>query len=321
MHFEQEETETTEKEPLLRFLCFLLFNEWDSFDCGRRRNRALDCGALSPLWAAAWSVAANWIQERQRLMPRLLSFDELRAMRDMLLADRDQRPIRVTICAGTACGASGSNATARAVRAHLLRNGLAERVALQVTGCHGFCEMGPFLCVEPQQAFYAQVKSEQVPRIIEAALAGGFAEELLYRDPQTQRPCYHRDEIPFFKHQQRTILGLSQQIDPTRIYDYLMHDGYLALDKALSSGSPAWILQEVKDAGLRGRGGGGFPTGLKWEMLARQPGHRGKIVVCNADEGDPGAYMDRSVLEGNPHSILEGMLIGAYATGATEGIV
>jgi len=242
-------------------------------------------------------------------------------MRDMLLADRDQRPIRVTICAGTACGASGSNATARAVRAHLLRNGLAERVALQVTGCHGFCEMGPFLCVEPQQAFYAQVKSEQVPRIIEAALAGGFAEELLYRDPQTQRPCYHRDEIPFFKHQQRTILGLSQQIDPTRIYDYLMHDGYLALDKALSSGSPAWILQEVKDAGLRGRGGGGFPTGLKWEMLARQPGHRGKIVVCNADEGDPGAYMDRSVLEGNPHSILEGMLIGAYATGATEGIV
>lgn len=254
-------------------------------------------------------------------MPRLSSLDELRALRKMLLADQDQRKIRITICAGTACGASGAGDTVRAVKAHLLDRGLAGQVALRITGCHGFCEMGPFVCIEPQQAFYVQVKPEHVPRIVEAALAGGLAEELLYRDPQTRQPCRHRDEIPFFKHQQRTILGMSQSIDPTRICDYLVHDGYLGLDKAVSSGSPSRVVEEVKQSGLRGRGGGGFPTGLKWEMLARQPGHRGKYLVCNADEGDPGAYMDRSVLEGNPHSILEGMLIGAYATGATEGIV
>lgn len=239
----------------------------------------------------------------------------------MLLADRDQRKIRIKICAGTACGASGANETALAVKRYLLQRGLAKQVAFQVTGCQGFCEMGPFVCVEPQQAFYAQVKPEQVPAIIEAALAGGVAEDQLYRDPQSQSPVYHRDEIPFFKHQQRTVLGMSQGIDPTRINDYLMQGGYQALEKALASASPSWVLEEVKESGLRGRGGGGFPTGLKWEMLARQPGLRGKFVVCNADEGDPGAYMDRSILEGNPHSILEGMLIGAYATGATEGIV
>lgn len=254
-------------------------------------------------------------------MPRLSSFEDLRALRSMLLADCDRRKIRITICAGTACGASGADDTAQAVKSYLLQNGLVNQVALQLTGCHGFCEMGPFVCVEPQQAFYAQVKSEQVPAIVQAALADGFAEDLLYRDPLTGRPCYHRDDIPFFKHQQRTILGMNQRIDPTRIYDYLVHGGYLALEKALSSGSPSWVVQEVTESGLRGRGGGGFPTGRKWEMLARQSGLHGKVLVCNADEGDPGAYMDRSVLEGNPHSIIEGMLIGAYATSATEGIV
>ncbi len=254
-------------------------------------------------------------------MPKLSSCEELRTLRSMLLADGDQRKVRITICAGTACGASGSNHTAAAAKGYILRSGLADRISLRITGCHGFCEMGPFILAEPQEAFYTQVKPEHVPRIIEASLSGSFAEELLYRDPQTGNVCHRRDDIPFFKHQQRTVLGMGQKIDPTRIHDYLACDGYLALDKALSTGSPQRVLQEVKESGLRGRGGGGFPTGLKWEMLARQPGRRGKILVCNADEGDPGAYMDRSVLEGNPHSIIEGMLIGAYATGATEGIV
>ncbi len=207
------------------------------------------------------------------------------------------------------------------MQGYLLQHGLVDRVALHATGCHGFCEMGPFLLVEPQQTFYAQVKVGHVAEIIEAALAGQYVEHLLYRDPQTGRICYHRDEIPFFKHQQRTILGMSQKIDPASIHDYILHGGYTALEKALDRGAPLWVIEEVKRAGLRGRGGGGFPTGLKWEMLARQPGNRGKFLVCNADEGDPGAYMDRSILEGNPHCILEGMLLGAHATGATEGIV
>jgi NADH-quinone oxidoreductase subunit F len=266
-------------------------------------------------------LAARCIVEEAK-MPRLSSLEELRVLRSMLLADRDQRGLRITICAGTACGASGSNDTTRAVKGYIVQKGLTDKISLQITGCHGFCEMGPFILTEPQQAFYTQVKLEHVPRIMEAALSGSFVEELLYRDPQTGNVCYRRDDIPFFKHQQRTILGMNQKIDPTRVYDYFINDGYQALEKVLSTGSPHWVLQEIKESGLRGRGGGGFPTGLKWEMLAQQPSHHGKkIVVCNADEGDPGAYMDRSVLEGNPHSIIEGMLIGAYATGATEGIV
>ena len=289
-------------------------------------------------------------------MPRLNSTRQLRHLRNMLQSDRDRRSLHLTICAGTACRASGSAILLQAVQGYLLQHGLVDRIALHATGCHGFCEMGPFLLVEPQQTFYAQVRTEHVAEIIEAALAGEFVEHRLYRDPHTGRICYHRDEIPFFKHQQRTILGMSQQIDPSRIHDYIQHGGYAGLERALDRGGDqrraarepqfggngssqsadsagrlpypegpyagsAWVVDQVTQSGLRGRGGGGFPTGRKWEMLARQPGPRGKLLVCNADEGDPGAYMDRSILEGNPHCILEGMLLGAYATGATEGIV
>jgi NADH-quinone oxidoreductase subunit F len=253
-------------------------------------------------------------------MPRLSSTSQLRRLRRILLSDRDRRALHLTICAGTACRASGAATIVQAVQGYLLQHALVDRIALHATGCHGFCEMGPFLLVEPQQTFYAQVRIEDVAPIIEAALAGQFVEHLLYRDPHTGRICYRRDEIPFFKHQQRTILGMSQQIDPSRIHDYILHGGYEGLEKALDRRAE-WVIEEVQRSGLRGRGGGGFPTGRKWELLARQPGVRGKVLVCNADEGDPGAYMDRSILEGNPHSILEGMLLGAYATGATEGIV
>jgi len=254
-------------------------------------------------------------------MPRLSSTDQLRELREMLLADTDEGRLRVAICAGTACRASGAGEIVQAAKGYIIRNGLQGKISLQTTGCHGFCEMGPFLLVLPQGAFYTQVKLRDVSRIMTAALAGEYAEELLYRDPQTGEVCYRRDEIPFFKHQQRTILDLGQRIDPTRIYDYVAEGGYAALAKALDTARPEWVVREVKASGLRGRGGGGFPTGRKWEMLAAQPGDRGKFVVCNADEGDPGAYMDRSILEGNPHSIIEGMVIGAYGTGATEGIV
>jgi NADH-quinone oxidoreductase subunit F len=254
-------------------------------------------------------------------MPRLTSVEELQRLRSMLLADRDESKLRIAICAGTACRASGCSDVVRAAQRYIIQNLLQDKISLQTTGCHGFCEMGPFILTEPQQAFYAQVTAEQVPAIIEAVLSDAYVEDLLYRDSPTAEPCYKRDEIPFFSNQQRTILGISQKIDPTRIYDYMAHEGYRALEKALSSRNPRWVVEQVKESGLRGRGGGGFPTGLKWEMLADQPGDRGKFLVCNADEGDPGAYMDRSILEGNPHSILEGMLIGAYGTGATEGVV
>jgi NADH-quinone oxidoreductase subunit F len=254
-------------------------------------------------------------------MLRLSSISQLKELRSILFDTLDESKPRLVICAGTACQASGSNGIIRAVKEYIIKKDLTKKVSLRITGCHGFCEMGPFVLTEPQQAFYTQVKHSDVPGIIKALLAGDYVKELLYRDPQTGERYYKQDDIPFFKNQQRSILGMNQKIDPIRIYDYIVRGGYSALEKALTEQNPDWVLQQVKDSGLRGRGGGGFPTGLKWELLAKQPNSRGKFLVCNADEGDPGAYMDRSVLEGNPHSIIEGMAIGAYGTGATEGIV
>jgi len=233
----------------------------------------------------------------------------------------DEGKPRIVICAGTACQASGSNDIIRVVKRYVIEKRLVGKVSLRITGCHGFCEMGPFILTEPQQAFYAQVKLDDVPKIIEALLSDEYVEDLLYQDPDTGQRYHNRDDIPFFKNQQRSILGMNQKIDPIRIYDYIAQKGYIALEEVLSKQNAEWVVQQVKRSGLRGRGGAGFPTGLKWEMLAEQPNGCGKFLICNADEGDPGAYMDRSVLEGNPHSIIEGMLIGAYGTGATEGVV
>ncbi len=254
-------------------------------------------------------------------MTRLSSCVELRQLGNMLRADVDPNALRIVICAGTACRASRAADIIQVAQGYILENGLVGKIALKTTGCHGFCEMGPFLLTEPQQAFYAQVKVEHIPRIIRAALEGRYVEELLYRDPRTGEVCRNRNDVPFFKNQHRAILDMNQKIDPTRIHDYIVEGGYQAIEKALSSLGPTGVVEQVKQSGLRGRGGGGFPAGLKWEMLAKQPGPRGKVIVCNADEGDPGAYMDRCILEGNPHSIIEGMVIGAYGGGASEGIV
>ncbi|MDY7108726.1 MAG: FAD-dependent oxidoreductase [Planctomycetota bacterium] len=254
-------------------------------------------------------------------MPRLSSITDFNRLRSMVLADLEREKPCVVVCAGTACQASGSNDILRAAKKHILEKELLDRVSLRVTGCHGFCEMGPFMLTEPQKAFYSQIGPEDVPRIIDALLAGEYVEELLYRDPVSGQVFHSADDIPFFKHQRRAILKMNQQIDPIRIQNYIAHDGYAALSEVLSRGDAKRVVEEIKTSGLRGRGGAGFPTGLKWEMLAKQPGKRGKFLVCNADEGDPGAYMDRSILEGNPHSIIEGMLIGGFATGADRGIV
>jgi len=254
-------------------------------------------------------------------MQRLSSINELKELRSTLFNAIDESQPRIVICAGTACQASGSNNIIRTVKKHIIEKGLVGKVSLRITGCQGFCEMGPFILTEPRQAFYPQLMMDDIPRIIDALIANEYVEDLLYKDPHTAHRYHNRDNIPFFKNQQRNIIGMNQKIDPIRIYDYIAQEGYSALEKVLSKEKPKWVISRVKRSGIRGRGGGGFPTGLKWELLAKQPGKHGKFIVCNADEGDPGAYMDRSVLEGNPHIIIEGMIIGAYGTGATEGIV
>lgn len=254
-------------------------------------------------------------------MPIMASIDELAQLRNLLTtATNDNRPC-VVICGGTACQASGCNENIRAAKKHIIENGLRDKVSLRITGCHGFCEMGPFALTEPQNAFYTRISSTDVARVIDAAIAGEYVEDLLYREPETGQVYRNHNDIPFFRHQQRSVLGLNQRIDPIRIRDYIRQGGYGALEKVLSKGDPGWVIQEAKASRLRGRGGAGFPTGLKWEMLAKQASGAGKYLVCNADEGDPGAYMDRSILEGNPHSIIEGMIIGAFGTGATDGVV
>jgi NADH-quinone oxidoreductase subunit F len=254
-------------------------------------------------------------------MASLSSIEDLHELFEKIKTDIDESKPRIVICAGTACQASNANDIIRMAKKYILQNQLLDTIGLKITGCHGFCEMGPFILTEPQKAFYHKVSIENISRIIDAVIADDYVEDLLYTDPKTNEKYYSQDDIPFFKKQQRTIFSKNQRIDPIRIYDYLNNGGYRALEKALSQFSPGQVLEEVKASGLRGRGGAGFPTGLKWEMLARQPGENGKYLVCNADEGDPGAYMDRSLLEGNPHSVIEGMTIGAYATGATAGVV
>jgi NADH-quinone oxidoreductase subunit F len=254
-------------------------------------------------------------------MIRLKSIDELRQLRERLVANLDTKTPTIVICAGTACQASGSNDIMRVAKKYILQKDLVDEINIRITGCHGFCEMGPFILCEPQRAFYHKVRIDDVPRIIDAVLAGDYVEELLYTDPNTGEKYYRQDDIPFFKNQQRTVFSRNQLIDPIRIYDYIVNGGYKAVEKTLSRMTPAQVVAEVKSSGLRGRGGAGFPTGLKWELLARQPSDNGKYIVCNGDEGDPGAYMDRSLLEGNPHGVIEGMIIGAYGAGATEGVV
>jgi NADH-quinone oxidoreductase subunit F len=194
-------------------------------------------------------------------------------------------------------------------------------INIRVTGCHGFCERGPLVVIYPQKILYQRVKPEDARTIFEETILNGkVIESLLYDHPTTGARIVHEEEVPFYQKQMRIIFGNNGNIDPTRIEDYLAVGGYRALSKALFSMTPDEIIREVKKANLRGRGGGGFPAGVKWETCKKAPGDV-KYVICNADEGDPGAYMDRSLLEGNPHSVLEGMIIGAYAIGSHEGYV
>jgi len=252
---------------------------------------------------------------------RLSSINELKKLREALLDATDESIPCIIIPTGTCGQASGAGDLIRVAKREILAKGLTKKVRLRITGCHGFCQMEPSVLVEPRRVFYPRLGLKEMERIVEATARDKVLTDILFVDPETSKPVEKQDDIPFFNKQVRRLLAWNEKVDPIRIYDYIKAGGYSVLVKVLAEGNAAWIMDEVKRSGLRGRGGAGFPTGLKWELLAKQPGRRGKFLVCNADEGDPGAYMDRSVLEGNPHSIIEGMFIGAYGTGATEGIV
>jgi NADH:ubiquinone oxidoreductase subunit F (NADH-binding)/(2Fe-2S) ferredoxin/NAD-dependent dihydropyrimidine dehydrogenase PreA subunit len=254
-------------------------------------------------------------------MQRAQSIADFRTLVDLVGKDVDPVPPTIVVSAGTCGQASGANTLIRAIKREILTRDLAERVRLRVTGCQGFCQMEPSLLIDPQRTFYPRVAPKSVPAIIDSLLTDRSVDELLYVEPRSDQRIASQDDIPFFKKQVRLLLGRNESLDPIRIYNYLEVGGYGPLCKVLELGDPDWVLAQVTDSQLRGRGGAGFSTGRKWEMLARQTSRDGKTLVCNADEGDPGAYMDRSILEGNPHGIIEGMLIGAYATGATEGVL
>ena len=253
-------------------------------------------------------------------MPRLKSATDLETRRQEILARRDPDKPCVTICSGTGCHAYGSEKVAQTFAAEINKNGLKEKVDIRRTGCHGYCERGTIVVIFPQEICYLRVKPEDVAEIIETTLTKGkVVERLLYEGEDAQR-IIHEGDIPFYKHQSRIVFGPNRFIDPKSIDDYIARGGYAALAKVLSGMTPEAVLAEVKKANLRGRGGGGFPAGMKWETTRNAPGEP-KYVIVNADEGDPGAYMDRSLLEGNPHSVLEGLTIGAYAIGASQGFV
>lgn len=256
-------------------------------------------------------------------MHKLSTIEDFQDLQGRLLSGRDLAVPTIVIPAGTCGQASGANDLIRVAKRELLARGLADKnsVRLRVTGCHGFCEAEPSVLVEPDGTFYPKVNPQKMARIVQAVAEQKILDDLLYVDPATGERIRRQSNVPFFKTQVRTILGRNEKVDPIRIYNYLECGGYSALVNALTKGEPRWVIEQVKESGLRGRGGAGFPAGLKWELLAAQRNGHGKFLVCNADEGDPGAYMDRSVLEGNPHSIVEGMLIGGYATGANEGII
>ena len=257
-------------------------------------------------------------------MKKFLSLDKFTEFRHRILNEKKSRDKMSTlvISADTGAQASGVNDIIRIAKRYILEHSLHEKISLRITGCHGFCEMNPYIIVEPGEYFYPKLKMENVPRIMEAALSGIVAEELIYKDPIDQKSYQSQSEIPFFKGQTRIILNNNQKLDPIRILDYIENDGYGVLERVLLNPDPEWIISEVKKSGIRGRGGAGFPTGKKWELAkAARNGRNQKYIVCNCDDGDPGAYMDRSLLEGNPHSIIEGMLIAGIAIGATKGII
>src|SRR5512139_1150866 len=253
--------------------------------------------------------------------PRLTSISNLRDLRQSLKGSRDEKKPCITICAGTGCQATNALEVVEKFRQEIMDRHLAEKIEVRASGCHGFCERGPLVVIRPEMICYTNVEPTDVSEILsDTVLEGKVIDRLLYQDPISKEKIIHEQDIPFYKFQQRIVFGSNGEIDPTQIDDYIAIGGYQALEKVLSGMKPEQVIDLIKKSGLRGRGGGGFPTGAKWESCRKAKGKE-KFVICNADEGDPGAYMDRSLLEGNPHRVIEGMLIGAYAIGSEEGYV
>ncbi len=254
-------------------------------------------------------------------MTKLRDLKDLNKLRESFLAQRAKITTTVTISGGTCSLASGSRKVVEAMQAELASSKLTDTVHLRVTGCHGFCEQEPVVIIEPANILYCQVSGEDVGEIVNKTIqAGEVIEHLLYTDPASGKKITREADIPFYRAQDRVLLSQNRKIDPCNIEDYIAIGGYSALAKVLEGMRPTEVIEEIKASGLRGRGGGGYPTGRKWEHCRAAAGDE-KFVICNADEGDPGAYMDRSILEGNPHVVLEGMLIGACAIGSSCGYI
>ena len=253
-------------------------------------------------------------------MAPLRSPADLAGIRQQVLSQRGEKRYIAINASGTCGLAYGSDQVFQAFVAEIERQGLTEQACARATGCLGFCENSPIVIIFPDDICYFRVKPSDVPEIVSKTILGKeLVNRLLYKDGKGKR-IVHEGEIPFYKHQSRIVFGNNRLIDPKSIDDYIALGGYSTLAKALFEMSPEEVVETVKRASLRGRGGGGFPTGKKWETTRNAPGET-KYVIVNADEGDPGAYMDRSLLEGNPHSVLEGLVIGAYAIGSHEGYI
>jgi NADH:ubiquinone oxidoreductase subunit F (NADH-binding)/(2Fe-2S) ferredoxin/Pyruvate/2-oxoacid:ferredoxin oxidoreductase delta subunit len=257
----------------------------------------------------------------RKSISRLNSPDELEKFRKLIKGKRDPKKPCISLCSGSACHATGSREVAARLEEEIKKQGLSDKVDIRRTGCHGFCERGPIIVVHPEEICYLRIKPEDIPEIISKTILGKeIIDRLVYTDPETGNKIVRESEIPFYKYQERIVFGSNGNIDPKSIEDYFAIDGYSALAEALTTMTPEGVLGVVKKAKLRGRGGGGFPAGSKWEGSRNAAGDI-KYVIVNADEGDPGAYMDRSLLEGNPHAVLEGLTIGAFAVGAREGYI
>ncbi|MFP4346754.1 MAG: NADH-quinone oxidoreductase subunit NuoF [Thermodesulfobacteriota bacterium] len=251
-----------------------------------------------------------------------LTIEDLKKIKEENLAEFNSPELKhLLICGGTGCHATGSIAVKDALVQELKDRGLDDKMKVVETGCNGFCAMGPILVVHPDGTFYQKLTTEAVKKVVEEDLIGGkTVEKFLYKDPSTKKKIPHQDDIPFFSYQMPRTLRNKGLIDPESINDYIARDGYQGAHKALFEMTPEQIIQEMKTSGMRGRGGAGFPTGLKWDFASKSPGSV-KYVLCNADEGDPGAFMDRSILEADPHAVLEGMIIAAKAINANQGYI
>jgi len=254
-------------------------------------------------------------------MPRINSASELEELRKGILSKRDPDKPCIAICAGMGCLGLSNGRVISTFEKEIDKKKLKAKVDIRATGCHGYCEKGPLVVIYPEEICYVEVTPKDVPEIVSQTVLGKkVIDRLIYTDPDTGKKAAHQSEIPFYKKQMRHIFGHNSRIDPRSIDDYLAVGGYSALTKSLLEMSSEEVLDEIKKASLRGRGGGGFPAGRKWETARNAPGKE-KYVIVNSHEGELGAFMDRALFTGNPHCVLEGLIIGAYAVGSHQGLI